>query len=190
MRRFRSFKNMKHPFFIFILVLLSSIKIEAQTPTDICRVTTSWMSISEKIGGGIYVLGEFRPTISQDITREPYGEFSPTTFQDETLKTFKDDKSGMFVSIKIEYGDFQAAEKGKPTDIKLSISVSDKEQDALRFSEGISSETTYGKRWGGLRVERQVTIGDLIHTFRLGCNDGRKEWQRFFGKKQKVFKKS
>ena len=96
----------------------------------------------------------------------------------------------MFVGIKIEYGGFQAAEKGKPTNINLSISVSDKEQDALKFSEGISSATTYGKRWGSLSVERQVTIGDLVHTFRLGCYDGRKEWQRYGGKKQKVLKQN
>ena len=96
----------------------------------------------------------------------------------------------MFVSVGIEYGDFRAAEKGKPTSMQLSISVSNEEQDALKFSEGISSETTYGKRWGSLSVERQISKGDLIHTFRFSCNDGRKEWQRYFGKKQQVLKQS
>ena len=175
-------RTMKHFSFIFTVVLLCSISIVAQTPTDICRVTTSYMNISEKIGSGIIALGAVPST---DKTPYISGEFRPTTFQDETLKTFKDNKTEMFVGINIEYGDFRAAEKGKPTSIKLSISVSDKEQDALRFSEGISSETTYGKRWGGLSVERQVIVANLVHTFRLSCDDGRKEWQRYGGKKQK-----
>jgi hypothetical protein len=176
---------MKYFLFVFSVILFCSISIQAQTPADICRATTSYMSITEKIGSGIYVLGEVPST-----DKDPFiiGEFHPTTFQNETLKTFKDDKSGMFVSISVEYGDFRAAEKGKPTEIKLSISVSDKEQDALRFSEGISSRTTYGKRWGSLDVQREITIGDLVHTFRFSCNDGRKEWLRFSGKKQKTVK--
>jgi hypothetical protein len=176
---------MKYFLFVFSIVLFCSISIQAQTPADICRVTTSYMSIAEKIGSGIYVLGEIPST---DKTPYISGEFHPTTFQDETLKTFKDDKTGMFVGIKVEYGDFRAAEKGKPIEIKLSISVSDKEQDALGFSEGISSQTTYGKRWGSLDIQRKITIGDLVHTFRFSCNDGRKEWQRFNGKKQKTVK--
>ncbi|HLM59678.1 MAG TPA: hypothetical protein VK308_02630 [Pyrinomonadaceae bacterium] len=143
--------------FYISLFFISPFVAVAQTPPDACRVTTSTWSLPEKIGTGIYELGWFQPV----------------AFDNETTKHFKHEQSGLIVSVGVEYGDFRAAEKGKPIAIRGAIAVSDKEQDALSSVDGVAARTTYGKKWGLISVEKQVAAGNLVYNFAITCNDGR-----------------
>jgi hypothetical protein len=142
-----------------LFALTFSSVIYAQAPRDYCRVTTSTWSISEKLGTGIFVLGEFRPT----------------AFSEATDKSFKHKESNLTVDVGIEYGDISATEKGKPIEIQLTLDVFNKEQSAFASADNsVVATTSYGKRWGRLSVEKRVTIGNLIYSFELTCNDGSK----------------
>ena len=79
-----------------------------------CRVTTSTWSIKEKHGTGIYELGKFPLT---DI-------------EESASKSFKFDQydANLSVNVSVEYGDFPAVERQKPTEIKLT-SVGTKQTD-------------------------------------------------------------
>jgi hypothetical protein len=150
---------MKLILFSILFALMCPNVINAQTTSDFCRVTTSTWSISEKLGTGIYVLGEFRPT----------------AFDERTNKSFKHKDSNLTIDVEIEYGDINAAVKGKPIEIQLTLDVSNKEQSALTLADNsVLAITSYGKRWGKLSVEKRVTIGNLIYSFGLTCNDGSK----------------
>jgi hypothetical protein len=149
------------------LLLLVSESIYAQRSADMCRVTVSTWSVTDKRGTGIYELGKFSVKVNDD----------------RVVKTFKFDNydAGLIVTVGVEYGDFPAVEKGKPTEINLVIAVSDKEQDPfdfLEFPNNVAVGTSYGRRWGSLFVEKRVVTGQLIHAFTLACNDGSKSKRR------------
>ncbi|HEX9963231.1 MAG TPA: hypothetical protein VGB00_20030 [Pyrinomonadaceae bacterium] len=150
---------MKLILFNVLITLTLANAAYAQNTPDFCRVTTSTWSISEKLGTGIYVLGEFRPT----------------AFDETTNKSFKHKDSNLTIDVAVEYGDLRSAEKGKPTEIQLTLDVFNKEQNTYGSADGsVEAKTSYGKRWGKISVEKRVTIGDLIYTFGLSCNDGSK----------------
>jgi len=131
----------------------------AQSTPDVCRVTGSVWSKSEKVGTGLYI----------------YGEFRPMAFDETTDKSFTNKESNLTIDAHVEYGDFNATEKRKPIEIKLTLDVFDKQQKALASADdSVSARTTYGKRWGTLTVEKRVTIGDNVYTFGLTCDDSTK----------------
>jgi hypothetical protein len=143
-------------FLIALVTLFASNVAHAQTPSDICRVTKSVWSTSEKLSTGLYLFDDFRPV----------------AFNEPTDKSFKDKESNLTINARVEYGDFNAAEKRKPIQIHLILNVLNKEQKAFASADdSVSATTTYGKRWGTLTVEKRVTIGDNVYTFGLTCDD-------------------
>lgn len=149
---------------IALLIGFCPKSIYARQNTDMCRVTASTWSLVDKVGTGIYELGKFPVTEKGDTT----------------TKTFKFDNydAGLIVSVGVEYGDFPAVEKGKPIEIRLELTVSDKEQKAFHVPDTAVAGTNYGRRWGRLYVEKQIARGQLIHTFMLDCNDGNNSRKR------------
>jgi hypothetical protein len=149
--------------FLIALVTLVTSVAHAQTPWDICRVTKSVWSISEKLGTGLYVFDDFRPV----------------AFDQPTDRSFKDKESNLTMDAHVEYGDFNAAEKRKPIEIHLTLDVFNKERKGFAAADdSVSARTTYGKRWGTLTVEKRVTIGDNVYAFGLTCDDGTKTRKR------------
>jgi len=143
-------------FLIALVTLFTSGVANAQTPSDICRVTKSVWSISETRGTGLYLFDDFRPV----------------AFDEPTDKSFKDKESNLTINARVEYGDFNAAEKRKPIQIELTLDVFNKEQKSFASpDDSVSANTTYGKRWGTLTVEKRITIGDNVYTFGLTCDD-------------------
>jgi len=103
------------------------------------------------------------------------GDFRPLAFDESTDKSFKDGESNLTINARVEYGDFNAAEKHKPIQIELTLDVFNKEYKTFASADdSVSAKTTYGKHWGTLTVERRVTIGDRVYTFGLTCDDGTK----------------
>jgi hypothetical protein len=143
---------------LIVIILLSQAATFAQSQADVCHVATSWWNPAKGIGSGNMLLGQFRLS----------------AFNEQTLKSFKDESSGLIVNAGVEYGDFGAASAGKPTEIRIAIAAFDREQNAFDVTENAVAGTTYGRRWGSLYVEKQVVVGQLIHTFAITCGDGSK----------------
>lgn len=134
--------------------------IYAQNGKDVGSVTSSTMSRSENRGTGLYVHGSFQ-VLDKDKT---------------TTKAFRFNlyEPNLIVNVGVEYGDFATASKRKPTEIKLAIAVSDKEQDAFASIDNAVAGANYSRKWGRLYVQKEVTAGDLVYTFTFTCNDGTK----------------
>ena len=124
---------------VFLLGLLaaSAVSVQAQRNLDVCRVTTSIWSIEEKRGTGIYEVGKF-----------PVDDF-----EDGARKTFRyesEDKA-FLIEAEVQYGDFQAVEKGKPTMINLSLLVNDAnlpgKESGLPPSKRAQLTVTNGERY-------------------------------------------
>lgn len=143
---------------LIVFVSLPPALAPAQSQSDVCHVATSWWNPAKGIGSGNMLLGQFRLS----------------AFNEQALKSFKDEGSGLFVNAGVEYGDFGAASAGRPTEIRVAIAASDREQNAFDVTENAVAGTTYGRRWGSLYVEKQVVVGQLIHTFNITCGDGSK----------------
>ena len=142
-----------------LLTFLISAAAYAQTKSDVCRVNTSWWSRAENLGSGNMLLGEFRSPVG-DETKE---------------KSFKHESTGFIVNVAVKDGDFEAASKGKPTEVRIALSVSSKVEDAFDIIDNAVAGTVYRVRWGSLYVEKQVAVGQLIHTFTLYCTDGNRK---------------
>lgn len=152
---------MKIPLSVILFITLLPIVALAQNPPDVCVVRSSWRSSKQKESGSIFVLGEFRPT----------------AFDELTTKSFSYAETNLIVSASVEYGGrYSSEQKGKPDSIMLAISVSDKAQDAFDSTDNAVAGTKYGKKWGGLYVEKQVTDGEMTYTFVVHCfNDGKRK---------------
>lgn len=143
--------------FLILIVSCAANVAHAQKPPDACRVSGSIWSRSEKRGTGLYI----------------YGESRPVAFDQSTDRSFKNEESNLTIDARVEYGDFNAAEKLKPIYIQLTLEVFNKTRNPdASADETVTAKTTYGKRWGSLTVEKRVTIGDQIYTFGLTCDDG------------------
>jgi hypothetical protein len=145
---------MRTVFLIAIMILAANV-VRAQGTPDVCRVTGSLWNKVEKRGTDIYYYGEFRPVSAI------------------TDKSFTNKESNLTIEAHIEYGAFNSSRK--PTEIRLTLEIFDKQQKAVAsFDDSASATTTYGKRWGKLTVVKRVTVGDNVYTFGLTCDDGNK----------------
>ena len=142
--------------FLIVITIFAANAVRAQGAPDVCRVTGSvWNRVEKRGTGGPDHYGDFRPESAI------------------THKSFTNKESNLTIEAQIEYGAFNSS--GKPTEIRLTIDVFDKEQKArASFDDGASATTTYGRRWGKLTVVRRVTIGDNVYTFGLTCEAANK----------------
>lgn len=141
------------------LLFIFRTYVRAQKNLDVCRVTTSVWSIEGKIGTGIWEVGKF-----------PVDDFD-----DGVTKEFHYERDGNSFSIRseIEYGDFAAVERGKPTQIILSLDISDSNvvKKGSDFSS-VEAGASYRYKWGTVFVRKDVVKGNRVYTFTLTCSDG------------------
>ena len=144
-----------------LFVTFLSVKASAQTPPDTCVVRSSWRSSTQKESGSVFNLGKFRPT----------------AFDELTTKSFIYPDTKFIVNVSVEYGGrYSSEQKGKADSIMLAIAVSDETQDAFVSSNNAVAGTKYGKKWGGLYVEKQVIDGEMTYTFVIDCfNESKKK---------------
>jgi hypothetical protein len=141
---------------VVLIILLFFMPSHAQRKFDVCTVTTSAWSRTDGRGTGNMLLGEFRTTIGE-----------PTT-----LKSISHRETGLIINASVKYLDFNAALKKKPLEIRIAISASTAETDAFDVLDNAVAGGNYKKDWGSLYVEKQVAVGDVVHTFTLYCRDG------------------
>lgn len=150
---------MKFNRYVFILFfLLSPIIATAQIPSDVCYV---WSFVrTEKLRGSRLVLGEI----------------SPKAFDELITKSFVYPNSKLIVTVSIDYvGRYNVNQKGKPSGIRIALAVSDNEiENAFDSVDNVVAETSYGKQWGKLDIEKQISASDEIYTFVASCEDGSK----------------
>jgi hypothetical protein len=145
---------MKLLLFIVLLITVFPIIAYAQRPLDVCRVYSYWTSTKSEPSGSIFVLGEIRPT----------------TFEDEIIKSFVYGDTGFTASASVDY----YLSDDKPKEIVISLAVSEKGQSTFKTTDYVVAKTNYGKKWGELSVEKEVIDGDMIYTFVVECNDGKR----------------
>ncbi len=134
-------------------------EVKAQKNLDVCRVTTDTRSIKEGYGTGIYEVGKFPVDDIEDTTKK--------SFLYETIG------NAFSVDVEVEYGDFKAVEKGKPTEIVLSLLVRlTGNQNTTPEVTAVQAGTTYRHKWGTVYVSKDVLIGGIAQHFQFTCSDG------------------
>ncbi len=145
--------------FSTVVGFFANIPTPAQNNLDVCRVTTStWGTKEPRTGTGIHEIGKF-----------PVNDF------DGTAKSFSYSSGRKDFTIKaaIKYGDFRAVERRKPTEIMLSLLVSETSAETHEtYIEAVEAGTTYGRKWGTVFVRNEISKGDVAYKFTLTCSDG------------------
>jgi hypothetical protein len=147
----RRFPDFMRSVFLIVIATFAANAVRAQGTPDVCRVTGSvWNRIEKRLTGGPDNYGDFRAVSAI------------------THKSFTNKESNLTIDAQIEYGAFNSS--GKPTEIRLTLEVFDKQQKAVAsFDDRASATTTYGRLWGKLTVVKDVTVGDNVYTFGLTC---------------------
>jgi hypothetical protein len=150
----RSLKHSKA--LLLCLLILVPISANAQSHSASCRVTSYWWNRQSKIGSGIMLLGGFSPTVADETT----------------VKTFKAIDGDLIVTAGVEYVLDYKKSKPSPFEVRLAITVSDKEgKNIFDFVESSQASTLFKKHWN-LSVSKNVDFGGRVHTFGLSCSDG------------------
>jgi hypothetical protein len=145
---------MKIVIVIFLLLAVFSVSIQADNK-NVCRVTASNMSKSLEMGTGIYEIGRFSVGKFDDVTEKVFGLDNGYN-------------SEFSVNVEVEYGDFKAAEKQRPTEIILSMKISHRGKALDR----VAGRARYkGRNWGFVTIEQYVSDADLVHYFKFTCYD-------------------
>src|SRR2546426_8929757 len=127
--------------FLIVIAMFAANAVRAQGTPDVCRVTGSvWNRIEKRGTGGPDNYGDFRPVSAI------------------TNKSFTNKESNLTIDVEIEYLAFNSSRK--PTLIRLTLKIFDKQQKAVAsFDDSASATTTYGRRWGKLTVSKNLTVG-------------------------------
>lgn len=129
---------------------------------DVCTINMSEWYRSAGYGSSNSMLAEFRAPIGED----------------EVLKSFKHRKSGMIVNAAVQYIYPIFTSKSRPSQIRIALSISKTEEDALHVLDNAEAGTDYKTAWGYLYVTKQVVVGDVEHTLTLRCFDLRAKWNK------------
>ncbi|HZI59176.1 MAG TPA: DUF4431 domain-containing protein [Pyrinomonadaceae bacterium] len=128
----------------------------------VCRVNTSEWNVKAGYGTSLFERAEFRSPVNED----------------ETLKSFKHAKSGLIINAGVQYLYRTQTKPPRPDEIRIALSVSNKEEDALHTSDNAVAGTEYGRNWGSLYVTKRVVVGDIEHTLTLFCFDRHAKWYK------------
>ena len=133
-----------------------------QQQFDVCHINMSEWYRSARYGSSNSMLAEFRAPIGED----------------EVLKSFKHRQSGLIVNAGVQYLYDVTTSKSRPREIRIALSISKTEEDALHVLDNAVAGTNYKPGWGGLYVTKQVVVGDTEHTLSLYCFDRRVKWNK------------
>ena len=128
-----------------------------QREFDVCHINMSQWYRNARYGSSNSMLAEFRAPIGED----------------EVLKSFKHRQSGLIVNAGVQYLYDLGTSKSRPLQIRIALSISKTEEDALHVLDNAVAGTNYKLGWGGLYVTKQVAVGDVEHTLSLYCFDRR-----------------
>jgi hypothetical protein len=138
------------------LLILIPIVANAQSNSATCRVSAYLWDRQSKIGSGLMLLGQFNPMVAD----EPI------------VKTFKAIDSDLIVTAGMEYELDYRKSKPSPLEVRLAITVLDKEGKSIFGSvESSEASTLFKKRWN-LSVSKNIDFEGKVYTFGLNCSDG------------------
>ena len=121
----------------------------------VCRINTSEWYVKARYGTSIFHHAEFRSPVNED----------------ENLRSFKHAKSGLIINAGVQFLYRTNTKPQGPDEIRIALSASNKEEDALHTSDNAVAGTLYGRKWGGLYVTKEVVVGDTEYTLTLHCFD-------------------
>lgn len=128
----------------------------------VCRINTSEWYLKPRYGSSMSLHSEFL---------FPVGE-------DEVLRSFKHAKSGLIINAGVQFKYVTHTKPARPHEIRIAISVSNKEEDALHTSDNAVAGTLFGRNWGSLYVTKQIVVGEIEHTLTLYCFDRHAKWNK------------
>lgn len=128
----------------------------------VCRINTSEWYLTPGYGSSIFNHAEFRSAVGED----------------EVLRSFKHAKSGLIINAGVQFIYVTHTKSRRPHEIRIALSVSSKEEDALHALDNAVAGTEYGRNWGSLYVTKQVVVGDIEHTLTLYCFDRHAKWYK------------
>ena len=118
---------------------------------DVCHIVTSSANLQKHQFSSDELLTEFRAIVGEETTD----------------KSFKHAPTGLIISAGVQYRPAGAA--SAPDQVRIGISISNKEEDVFDVRDSAIAGTKYGRGWAGLFVTKRVTVGDTEHTFTLSC---------------------
>jgi hypothetical protein len=128
----------------------------------VCRINTSEWYLKPGYGSSKVLHAEFRSPVNED----------------ETLKSFKHAKSGLIINAGVQYLYATHTKPPRPYEIRIALSASNKEEDALQTSDNAVAGTEYGRNWGSLYVTKRIVVGEIQHTLTLFCFDRHAKWYK------------
>lgn len=128
----------------------------AQRRFEVCSIMTAEFNQRQRYGTSNSLLTEFLAIVGDE----------------KTEKSVKHPASGLIVNAAVEYLDLNPAGARIPPKIRIALSVSNEEQDALDAADKAEAGTNYRRDRGSLYVRKRVTVGDIEHTFTLHCAGG------------------
>lgn len=161
-------------------VVVTGTLFRAHTGHHYTEVVLNVQSIESKPAGYQFVVCQI--LTSEWYLKQRYGtsnfnhaEFRALVGEDEIQRSFKHAKSGLIINagVQFEYDIFAKRKKSpRPDEIRIALSASNKEEDALHASsDNAVAGTVYSRNWGNLYVTKRVVVGDIEHTFTLHCYD-------------------
>ena len=88
-----------------------------------------------------------------------------------TIRSFKHETTGFVVTAGIDYVFDYSSTPQRPSEIRLAITVSDKEtKDIFESVNSAEASTRYRKKWN-LSVTKNVDFEDVVYRFTLQCWD-------------------
>ena len=126
---------------------------------DVCRVTTDTWSLHDGRGTGLYLIDKFPVDDISGVTKKVFH------YDDNGGHTFQ-------IDVEVEYGFMKDVEKGKPTNIQLSLLARNTSQKDDRSIIPAEANADYRRKWGRVSIETTVVNGDVAQRFGLSCSDG------------------
>lgn len=140
------------PLIAFILFIATAVN--AQSPSDSCRVSAYWWDSKAGLGSGITIFGRFQAQVG----KKP------------TVKAFTFDDTNLVVTAGVEYIYENSSSQGAPTTIELAIAVSNKEEKNIFESAGnAKAGTRYNRHWEILSISKKMEFKERIYTFAVTC---------------------
>jgi hypothetical protein len=88
-----------------------------------------------------------------------------------TEKSIRLKNTGLIINTEIDYEDARGFREGRPFELRIGISVSEKEENALDAGDNATAGTIYNRNWQ-LYVTKDVVVGETEYTVTLHCSDG------------------
>jgi hypothetical protein len=143
-----------HSTILVLLLFTSPVVASAQFRSATCEVQPLW------VGGGV-----------RSANFGLMGTFVTDRHEEEVIRSFALKGTKLIATVGIHYEPYYYKNKATPGEVRLAITVSDKERKNI-FESVDSSEakTRYAKTWN-LSVTKNINFDNVVYMFSLRCWD-------------------